>query len=50
MDFKELSKERLFIKVSSFNENKESLLNIPYTIIENIAITYHIMVKTDYIS
>ena len=48
MDFKELSKERPFIKVSSFNENKESLLNIPYTIIENIAITYHIMVKTDY--
>ncbi|MDO4437866.1 MAG: DUF5688 family protein [Eubacteriales bacterium] len=48
MDFVEFCEEirdRLFIKVSSFEKIKEKLEEIPYTRIENLAISYHILLE-----
>lgn len=41
----ETIKKNLFIRVCGVEENKEMLQQIPHKQIENLAITYHIMVK-----
>ena len=46
-EFYKQARERFFIKVSSFDNNKNRMMSIPYKCIENIAVTYHIMIKED---
>ena len=38
----EKAKKRLFIRVTDADRNQEVLSNVPYTQVENLAITYHI--------
>lgn len=42
-----LAKENLFMKVVSVETNAESLDSIPHVIIEDLAITFHVMLKND---
>lgn len=40
-------KNRLFVKVSSAEKNAEVLKNIPHTMIDDLAMTYHVLVQYD---
>ena len=39
----EIAKNNLFIRVSGLENNKEILANAPHTVVDNLAITYHLM-------
>ncbi len=40
-------KERLFIRVNSFEKNKELLKNVPHKVIGDLAITSHVLIDSD---
>lgn len=44
----EMAKKHLFIRISSAERNREFLSNYPHTIVEDLAITYHICVEKKY--
>lgn len=41
------AKEQLFIRVSSAEKNADYLKNVPHTIVEDMAITYHLRMSVD---
>ena len=43
----ENAKNHLFIRVSNAEENKDFLKNVPHTIVEDMAITYHLKISVD---
>ena len=43
----EKAKELLFIRVSSADKNADYLKNVPHTIVEDMAITYHLKMNVD---